>query len=232
MATVSINGKINTDWNMDFLGKSIEAPKVKTKSIDVPLRDGIIDLTEALDGIVHYNNREIEMRFEIRAERIEWPHLQMELANAYHGKTVQVIFDDDSDHYWTGRAYVSEIADHKSTAGIKITVEAEPFRRTVASLITKTYASETTQEDINLEGLGHSRLYIKVNDATTPNPGGGGRINWTSLVVTVDGESYRVTYNTKNPNLYLPVLTDNNTSISVSVVANYGMAIDIIGGDL
>lgn len=232
MATVSINGKINTDWNMDFLGKTIEAPKVKTKKINIPMRDGSIDLTESLDGIAHYENREIEMRFEIRASRIEWPHLQMELANAYHGQIVSIIFDDDSDHYWTGRAYVSEIADHKSTAGITITVDAEPYRRTVAPLWKKAYDHETVEESISLGSFGHMRGYMTINNGLTPNPeGGGGKINWLRFSVTVDGEEFKVSYNSKNPNAYLPVLLQGN-EITINATVSVGLVVEIVGGDL
>lgn len=237
MAIVTINGKVNTDWNIDFLGKTIESPSVKTSVIEIPLRDGVIDLTDDLDGIVHYNNRQIEMRFEIRAERIEWPHLQMELFNAYHGQILKVIFDDDPDHYWTGRGIVTEIEDHKSTAGIKIIVDAEPFRRLIQPLWSGNIELSEAQRVVLLGQYGmitelnHPRGYIDLDMSRNENN------NWLKLYFAdADNTEYFINYArvyNKDVNALLPNLYNGSTlTVSNPYTITQKLNVAIIGGDL
>lgn len=236
MAYVTINGKRNMDWGLDFLGKTISAPEIKKNTVDIPLRDGIIDLTEDMDGIVRYKNRTIEMRFEIRAKRIDWPHLQMELFNAYHGQRVEVIFDDDSDHYWTGRASVSAIEDHTSTAGIKVIVDAEPFRRLIEP-IWKGNIELSGANRIVLIGnygfvkeLGHPRGFIDLDMGRSADN------NWV-LVNFNDGTAdYRLNYASvykKDVNAILPGLYPSSTlEISSTYSGTQKVNVAILGGDL
>lgn len=130
--TVTINGKLNLDFGLDFIHKEIGAAEAKTYYVDIPLSDGSIDLTEGLSKIIRYNNRQIEMVFEIRKDRTEWPQLMSDLNQEWNGKTVKIIFSDDPEYYWTGRALVSALEDHGFTAGVTVTVNAEPYKRTVA----------------------------------------------------------------------------------------------------
>lgn len=163
---VEINGKLNRDWNLDLLSKVIAPATAKVNKIDIPAADGSIDLTEALGGIVRYNNRKITMQFEIRAPRIEWERLRSELFEAYNGKNVVIAFDDDADYEWHGRASIGEIVNHKSTGGIKIEVDAEPFKRTRAPIHRETIQMTSTASHVVNYNCTHSRgiVDIKLND--------------------------------------------------------------------
>ena len=130
--TVTINGKLNLDFGMDFIHKEIGEAEAKTYYVDIPLSDGSIDLTEALSTNIRYNNREIVMVFEIRKDRTEWPQLMSDLQQEWHGRAVKVIFSDDTEYYWQGRASVGPLEDHGATAGVTVTLNAQPYKRTVA----------------------------------------------------------------------------------------------------
>ena len=130
--TVTINEKLNLDFGLDFIHKEIGEAEAKTYYVDIPLSDGSIDLTESLSPIIRYNNREITMVFEIRKDRTEWAQLMSDLNQEWNGRQVKVVFSDDTEYYWRGRASVGALEDHGFTAGVTVTVNAEPYKRTVA----------------------------------------------------------------------------------------------------
>lgn len=236
MATVVINGKCNTEWQMDFLGKTIESPSVKTTKIDIPMRDGYVDLTEDLDGIVRYNNRQITMRFEIRAERNDWQNLMISLYSEYHGKRVEVTFDDDPEHFWTGRCTIGNLTDHKSTAGLEIVVDAEPFRRCTKPLW---YAKITVGSGQRypilgtygqISSLGHPRGYIAIDTSRTSYN------NWTKIVLNDGTMDYRLNYAKvikRDINNYLPSLFDGSSlTVANAAPTSQNIYMGIYGGDL
>lgn len=145
--TVTINGKLNLDFGLDFIHKEIGEAEAKTYYVDIPLSDGSIDLTESLSKIIRYNNREITMVFEIRKDRTEWAQLMSDLNQEWNGRQVKVVFSDDTEYYWRGRASVGALEDHGFTAGVTLTVNAEPYKRTVAPEIYGpfTLASNTSE---------------------------------------------------------------------------------------
>lgn len=134
--TVTINDKLNTDLGLDFIHKEIAPAEPKLYKVSVPLSDGDIDVTDTVSSVVRYNNREIQIVFEIRKERREWAALMSELNRLWNGKTVRVTFSDDPSFYWRGRAVVGALEDHGYTAGVTVTVDAEPFKRTLAREVT------------------------------------------------------------------------------------------------
>lgn len=149
--TVTINGKLNLDFGMDFIHKEIGEAEAKTYYVDIPLSDGSIDLTEALSTNIRYNNREIVMVFEIRKDRTEWPQLMSDLQQEWHGRAVKVIFSDDTEYYWQGRASVGPLEDHGATAGVTITLNAHPYKRTVAPEIYGPYTlAANTSETVTI----------------------------------------------------------------------------------
>ena len=115
-------------YGMDFLSYKISAPVPKTNVIDVPLKDGVIDLTSALTGDVKYENRTITILLEVRDRRDMWPAKLTKIRSDLHGRVKNIIFDDDLAFYYTGRISVGEIQSNGSTGTLTITVDAEPFK--------------------------------------------------------------------------------------------------------
>ena len=49
-----------------------------------------------------------------------------------HGQEVEVIRSDDPNWFWIGTAEVGALEEHGTTAGVTITVTAQPFKRSRA----------------------------------------------------------------------------------------------------
>lgn len=106
----------------------------KLKQIDIPGANGVLDITEQVNGLVAYSNRDITMNLVKRtAYKKEWHEVYSDLANAFHGKKVKVVFDNDDKFYWTGRANVYAIKEGQQYSAIQIVVNAEPFKYDVNS---------------------------------------------------------------------------------------------------
>ena len=104
-------------------------PKPKTKLVEVPGSDVVLDLSESLTGKVHYGTRTGQFEFVVIGGRSKWPAVYAALLNEIHGQRVQIVLDDDPNHYYLGRVTVDEWASDEVTATIVLTAEVEPYKR-------------------------------------------------------------------------------------------------------
>lgn len=107
----------------------ISPPKPKTKLIEIPGSDKVIDLTEMLTGAVHYEPRQIKCEFIVADGRPKWPAVYSAVLEAVHGKRLQIIMDDDPNYYYEGRVAVDEWQSEEVTSTIVITAEVDPYKR-------------------------------------------------------------------------------------------------------
>lgn len=107
----------------------ISPPEPKTKLIEVPGSDAVIDLTESLTGKVHYGLRRGTFEFIVMDGRSKWPVVYSAIMNELHGKKMQIIIDDDPNYCYWGRVTVDEWESDKKTATIVIRAEVDPYKR-------------------------------------------------------------------------------------------------------
>ena len=129
--SATLNGKHTyTDYGLYVTNTNpVEPPEVKAEYIEVPGRNGQIDLTEALTGYTVYNNRQIVLELGGRKRSQEWPGFMSNFLNDLHGKPVKVIFDNDPSYYYQGRATVeSDYEKGNEIARFTLTINAEPYK--------------------------------------------------------------------------------------------------------
>ena len=133
------------DFGLVLYSKKISPPVVKTTTIDIPGRDGKLDITEALTGRVAYEDREISFVFRVPNPKEEWANIYSDVLNRLHGKRMEIVLDDDPDYFYAGRISIDEFATSRSLAeiGVKCIVAPKktyktPVSRTVAVSGTKT----------------------------------------------------------------------------------------------
>lgn len=131
---VAINGKTAADYNANYIHKEIQPPTPRQEWVDVPLRDGAINATKYLSDRPFFMTREIKIGFELRGPRGMWPLTWSKLLADFHGQEVRVVFSDDAAFFWEGSATVGPLVDNGATAGVTITVTAQPFKKSVAIL--------------------------------------------------------------------------------------------------
>lgn len=128
---VTINGKhCLNDLGMVLTKAEIDPPEAQTSYLTVPGRDGPLDMSEALDGKIHYNEREITLEFESTPLLCgkTWPVFLSDLSNLVHGVTSKVAFDGDDDYYYTGRGEVSDFGITGNKYSITIGFICDPYK--------------------------------------------------------------------------------------------------------
>ena len=117
------------DWNAAISNSDIiSVPEPHTVLVDVPGRNGRLDLSEALTGDISYSNRTIKLVLVASVNIQSWHDMCEHIFNKFHGRKVKVTFDDDPEHYYSGRASVSDPQRIRNGASLTLTVDADPFR--------------------------------------------------------------------------------------------------------
>ena len=134
MIGVTIGDKHSyNDWGMILTNQVISPPVPQTNMVAVPMRDGSIDLTEALAEDIKYNDRTITLTFSVIDARNTWSAKVSEIQNYIHGKRLQIILDDDSSFYYNGRVAVNEWNSQKSVGKLVVECIVEPFKYDIIS---------------------------------------------------------------------------------------------------
>lgn len=129
MMGVTIGDKhTNRDWGLKWHSCAVSMPEAQSIEIQVPGRDGVIDLTETLTGEVRYKMRTITLSFVKFCGIAEWQTAYSAIAAYCHGKRMKVVLDTDAMYYYFGRVLVSaETKDNRSN-NITLTIESDPYK--------------------------------------------------------------------------------------------------------
>lgn len=133
---VKLNGKHTyADYGLYVTNTNpVSPPEVWVNSIAIPGRNGNIDLTQALTGYTVYRNREIRLELGGKKRAEEWTGFMSRFLNELHGKMVEVIFDNDPQYYYVGRAKVESDYERGNTvARFTVTIDAEPYKQDIQS---------------------------------------------------------------------------------------------------
>lgn len=115
------------DFKLILNSYSISSPEPKLKQIDVPLRDGSIDLTESLNGAVNFKERTITINLTSEdLDRDKWEYQIAEMRHYIDGVKQRITFDNDRC-YWYGRTKMSADTNDK-VMKVTITATVEPYR--------------------------------------------------------------------------------------------------------
>lgn len=107
----------------------VSPPQPKTQYISIPGRNGSLDITDALSGYTIYENRVITLKMGGKKKPELWPSFMSAFLNEVHGKKVQIIFDEETDYYYVGRATVNPDYERAGEiATFTVTIDAEPYK--------------------------------------------------------------------------------------------------------
>lgn len=121
------NTPFETTYNLKQLGYGVSTPEPRTNMVEVPGRNGLLDLTSVL-GPVTYNQRQVWGSFREYATTEGHITKYSEIMNKFHGQRVKVVLDADPGYYYIGRCMVSTDYTNPKARLINITVDAEPLK--------------------------------------------------------------------------------------------------------
>lgn len=165
MRGILINNTVHTanDLRLVMTGKDLPAPKVQTYAVEVPGRNGLLDLSEFLTGEPTYSNRTLKFEFLGDGSR-ETVLSLIDVMLSYHGKNITVTTDDFTGWYYTGRADVT-YSDKGYYVTFVLTIDAQPFSY---SLTPKSYTyTNSTEQVVTLFNAGVSVIPTVTVDTET-----------------------------------------------------------------
>lgn len=127
----SISGK-NTwdDWHLIPSSRpSVALPEPNTNYVDIPFRDGSLDISEAVTGYMTYKDRSGSWEFYIANDYHNWVELKQEITNYLHGRKMFVVLEDDPGFFYEGRLKVDEFKSQKVNSTITIGYVLKPYKR-------------------------------------------------------------------------------------------------------
>lgn len=127
MRGILIDNTVHTanDLGLIMTAKDLPPPTVQTYTVEVPGRNGLLDLSEFLTGEPRYSNRKLKFEFLGDGSR-ETVLSLIDKMLSYHGKKITITTDDFKGWYYTGRAEVAYV-DSGYYVTFALTVDAQPF---------------------------------------------------------------------------------------------------------
>ena len=116
------------DLNL-ILAPFTPAPAIpQTTFLDVPGRNGSLDLTEA-HGEVKYKSRVFQFLFTIDpSDGMTFDEKVMQVSNALNGKRCKITLDRDPDYYWIGRCVVDKYAQKRNQGQITVKATVDTYK--------------------------------------------------------------------------------------------------------
>lgn len=145
-----------TDFGLILSQREIGEAEVRTKYIDVPARDGLIDATEAF-GEVRYKNRTISLEFQYIGTDGDWLATLAAFTNYIHGKQHKIYLE--RNYYWYGRCFVKAASSSRGIRTITVECDCEPYKLKLAETIVDTTGAGQGGSGANLFNYANSTPY-------------------------------------------------------------------------
>lgn len=137
------------EWGLILGSKEISSPEPKVNQIEIEGGDGVLDLTEFF-GEVKYENRPLSFQFsKTNIVQDGFLALYSLVQDLLHGKKMQVILDDDPNHFYYGRVTINEWKSNKNIGEIVIDVDAEPYKYNLTETVVSQAVSGTATITLN-----------------------------------------------------------------------------------
>jgi len=112
------------DYGLIVASYAISMPEPQTNFVEIPGRDGALDLSEAF-GSVRYADRVIPLTLYVRAP---FDTLISTFAADVHGRRMNVIFDRDTTYYYDARIKLEDVERHAGYCELSLECRAKPYK--------------------------------------------------------------------------------------------------------
>lgn len=193
-----------TDWGLYITNTNcIGSPEQYTKYVEVPGRNGLVDLSEAVAGRQVYTKREIKIQLAGAKNKTSWSSTLSDIRNKINGKICRFVFDDDTTYFWRGRVEIKDFSSALKLGKFTISVPtADPYKYAVtATTIGPTTISGSGDVTVP-KGTMPTCPEIVVTDKTS-----------TNFTVTYSGVEYSLASGT---NKIPSILVGGNSAVTLS----------------
>lgn len=116
-----------TDLGIIFKSFELSAPKPRLSYVDVPYRNGKLDLTDFF-GDVRYESRELNFDFIIPWESNEQLSTYSNVLNKLNGRRMKIVISADEDWYYEGRVSVGDAKIEDGMWQFQASAEVDPYK--------------------------------------------------------------------------------------------------------
>lgn len=118
------------DWHLIPSERpSIASPGVSTNFVEIPGRDGAIDMSTFLMNRPVYGSRSGSWDFYVDNDHEYWESIRMKMMAFLHGKRYRIVLEDDPNWYWEGRFAVDNWRSDPNNSRIQINYQIDPYKR-------------------------------------------------------------------------------------------------------
>ena len=114
----------HADYGLIVAPYAIPMPEPQMNFVEIPGRDGALDLSEAF-GTVRYADRIIPLMLYARAP---FDAAISAFAADVHGRRMNVIFDRDPTYYYDARVTVEDVERHAGYCELSLKCRAKPYK--------------------------------------------------------------------------------------------------------
>lgn len=117
------------DWGIYLADNKKDFPAPRRVTVDVPFRNGLLDVTSSLSRRVFYESRQLSFDFIVANNDRPWSVLQSEISGDIHGQSLHIVTDMDPDWYWLAYNCILETPDREDDLyKFTITCECYPYK--------------------------------------------------------------------------------------------------------
>lgn len=171
--SVKITANETTYDSKDYFGLAIEntdcigAPVRSTENmVQVPGRDGLLDMTDVVFGGEYFVSREIKIKFGGIQNAEDWDSVISSFRNLFEGRTVKVEFATIPGWYFIGRCEIKDFKHKRALGTFTFSIpQADPYMYKDCS-VTKTASSSGVTASIDITRKTVVPVITAANDNT------------------------------------------------------------------
>lgn len=153
MRGILINNDVHTGQDLELVleSKDLGSPSVQINTVEIPGRNGLLDISQAITGEPTYNNRNQTYKFVGNGSRELVLNL-IDVMMRYHGQYITIVVDDYLDYYFEGRVEVT-YTDKYNYVEFELKVDAQPFRYALEPTSVSYTAIDSQEVILNNSGV-------------------------------------------------------------------------------
>ena len=130
MVGLTIGGKHTyKDFGLQMLSFYVSSPEIYEEKVEMPGRNGPLDLSEALTGEPVYKDRDLAAVFDMNEPDLSVFEQRMnDIRNHMHGKRLRIVHDKDDGYYYEGRISVDYKEKNHLFYEVTISAVIDPFK--------------------------------------------------------------------------------------------------------
>lgn len=130
---VKIGEYLMSDFGLELLSVDLGKAEVKTNTLDIPGRNGMLDLTEAVTGYPVYRNARHKLIFDFADGSYDaWIAKSSRLRGKIHGRRLPVVLGNDV-FFYDARISVDTAKLNQCYSKITIELDAQPYKLALKS---------------------------------------------------------------------------------------------------